>query len=99
MLADANHDGRKKGGRMTKQPVNVSITYCAECGYEEPTLRLVRHLMEQFHLYLRRIEIVPAANGELEVVLDDELVHSTRQTGRFPNAEAIADEVRRRLGT
>lgn len=83
---------------MVKGLVSVSITYCAECGYEEPTLRLARHLMEQFHLYLRRIEIVPAANGELEVVLDGELVHSTRQSGRFPNAEEIAAAVRERLG-
>ncbi len=83
---------------MVKGLVSVSITYCAECGYEEPTVRLVRHLMEEFHMYLRRIEIVPATNGELEVVLNGELVHSTRQTGRFPKAEDIAEAVRERLG-
>jgi selT/selW/selH-like putative selenoprotein len=82
---------------MARQPISVSITYCAECGYEEPTLRLVKHLLLEFHMYLRRIEIVPAGNGELEVALDGELIHSTKQTGLFPKAEAIATALRQRL--
>jgi len=83
---------------MVKQPVSISITYCAECGYEEPTIRLVRRLMDEFHMYLRRIEIVPAAGGELEVVVDGELIHSTRSSGLFPKADAIVEAVRQRLG-
>ena len=83
---------------MAKQPVSISITYCAECGYEEPTIRLVRRLMDEFHMYLRRIEIVPAAGGELEVVVDGELIHSTRSSGLFPKADAIVEAVRQRLG-
>jgi selT/selW/selH-like putative selenoprotein len=82
---------------MVTHPVSVSITYCAECGYEEPTLRLVRRLMDEFHLYLRHIEIVPAAGGELEVVIDGELVHSTKTSGLFPKADAIVEAVRQRL--
>lgn len=82
---------------MATRPVDVSITYCAECGYEEPTIRLVRRLMDDFHMYLRRIEIIPASGGELEVVIDGELVHSTRISGLFPKADAIVEAVRQRL--
>ena len=83
---------------MAKRLVSVSITYCAECGYEEPTIRLVRRLMDEFQMWLRRIEIVPAANGELEVVVDNELIHSTKTSGLFPKADTIVEEVRRRVG-
>ena len=83
---------------MAKQPVSVAITYCAECGYEEPTLKLVRRLMDEFHMYLREIKIVPASSGELEVVLDGDLVHSTRTSGLFPKADVIVGEVRQRIG-
>ena len=83
---------------MAKQPVSVSIVYCAECGYEEPTLRLVKRLMEEFHMWLRRIEIVPASNGEFEVSLDGDLVHSALQTGRFPKTDDMVAAVRQRLG-
>ncbi|MCC6628723.1 MAG: Rdx family protein [Chloroflexi bacterium] len=82
---------------MVRQPVSISITYCAECGYEEPTLRLVRRLMDEFHMYLRRIEIVPAVHGELEVVVDGDLIHSTRASGLFPKADDIVAVVRQRL--
>ncbi len=82
---------------MAARPVSVSITYCAECGYEEPTIRLVRRLMDEFHMYLRRIEIIPAANGELEVVVDGELLHSTKTSGLFPKADAVVESVRQRL--
>jgi selenoprotein W-related protein len=83
---------------MARQPVSVSITYCAECGYEEPTLRLVRRLMDEFHMFLTRIEIIPATGGELEVVLNGDLVHSTRTSGLFPKADDIVEAVRVRLG-
>jgi selT/selW/selH-like putative selenoprotein len=82
---------------MAKQPVTIAITYCAECGYEDPTLRLVRRLMDEFHMYLRRIEITPAVNGELEVVVDGELIHSTMASGLFPKPDEIVAAVRQRL--
>lgn len=82
---------------MVSQPVAITITYCAECGYEEPTLRLVRRLMDEFHMYMSKIEIIPASGGELEVVVNGDLIHSTRQSGLFPKADTIVDEVRQRL--
>lgn len=82
---------------MTKQPVSISITYCAECGYEEPTVRLVRRLMDEFHMYLRRIEIVPAVNGELEIVVDGDLIYSTLVSGLFPKPDEIVAAVRQRI--
>jgi selenoprotein W-related protein len=83
---------------MPKMPVKVAITYCAECGYEEPTLRLVRRLMDEFQMFLSEIKLIPAAGGELEVVLNGDLVHSTRTSGLFPKADEIVEEVRRRIG-
>jgi selenoprotein W-related protein len=82
---------------MPKRAAAISITYCAECGYEEPTLRLVRRLMDEFHMFLSRIEIIPAAGGELEVVVNGDLIHSTRQSGQFPKPDMIVAEIRQRI--
>ena len=82
----------------TEQPVKVSITYCAECGYEPQTLGLASALMIEFRDDLAAIEIIPWHDGMFDVVVDGELVHSMLRDGGFPENEIILNAVRNRLG-
>lgn len=82
---------------MIKRPVKVSITYCAECGYEYQTIDLTSKLMNAFQLDLASIEIIPWANGAFEVSVGGRLVHSMMRDGGFPEFETIADAVRTQL--
>lgn len=75
----------------------VTITYCAECGYEPQTLALAEHLMVRFGQELAAIEIVPAADGTFDVAVDGRLVHSMRREGGFPTNETVERAVRGRL--
>jgi selenoprotein W-related protein len=84
---------------MTGRPVKVTITYCAECGYEPQTLALAGALMQEFQNGLSSIELIPWHEGSFDVSVGGELVHSMYREGGFPEPEAIAQAVRERLAT
>ena len=83
---------------MPKHLVKVSITYCAECGYEPQTLALAGALMQQFTHELSEIELIPWVDGSFDVVVDGELVHSMYRDNGFPEHATIIAAVRRHQG-
>jgi selenoprotein W-related protein len=78
--------------------VKVTITYCAECGYEPQTLDLTKALMYEFGERLSAIEIIPWESGTFDVSVDGELVHSMRREGGFPEHSTVASAVRAKIG-
>lgn len=81
-----------------EHPIKVSITYCAECGYEPQTLGLASALLVEFRDDIASLEIIPWHDGMFDVVVDGELVHSMLCDGGFPENETIINAVRNRLG-
>jgi selenoprotein W-related protein len=75
----------------------VTITYCADCGYEPQTLDLAKALMLEFGARLSSIELIPWEGGTFDVSLDGQLLHSMKRDGGFPKDAAIKDAVRSRL--
>lgn len=82
---------------MAGKPVKVTITYCAECGYEPQTLALTGALMNAFAHGLSSIELIPWFEGAFDVSVNGELVHSMYRDGGFPEHQAVIDAVRARL--
>ena len=82
---------------MAKKPVKVTITYCAECGYEPQTLDLTNVLMRTFAHDLSSIELIPWYQGSFDVSVGGELVHSMYRDGGFPEHQTILDAVRAKL--
>ncbi|RIK34216.1 MAG: selenoprotein [Chloroflexi bacterium] len=82
----------------TNGGVKVSITYCAECGYEPQTLALTSALMHEFVSDLASIELIPWHDGAFDVLVNGDLVHSMYRDGGFPENETIIRAVRQRLG-
>lgn len=78
-------------------PVKVTITYCAECGYEPQTLDLARSLMLEFGAQLSSIELIPWEAGTFDVRVGDVLAHSMARDGGFPDPAAIGRVVREHL--
>ena len=79
------------------RPVKVTITYCAECGYEPQTLELAGSLMREFGERLASIELIPWADGTFDVRVGARLVHSMTRDGGFPKASGVAAAVREEL--
>jgi selenoprotein W-related protein len=75
----------------------ISITYCAECGYENQTLSLVSTLMTTFLTEIATIEILPWQDGAFDVTVNGDLVHSMYRDGGFPENETIIAAVRERI--
>lgn len=82
-----------------RRPIKVSVTYCAECGYEPQTLELVRELMLAHGTDLASIEIIPWYEGSFDVMVDGELVHSMYRDGGFPDPKDVVAAVRARRQT
>ncbi|MBI2317976.1 MAG: SelT/SelW/SelH family protein [Betaproteobacteria bacterium] len=83
---------------MTAEAVKVTISYCAECGYEPAALSLTEYLMLAFKDRLSSIEIIPWYEGSFDVSVEDELVHAMYRDGGFPENQAIGSAIRRHLG-
>ena len=82
---------------MATKPLKVTISYCAECGYEPQTLELAGALMKAFGHKLSAIELIPWQDGSFDVFVGGELVHSMYREGGFPEPAAIVQAVRDRL--
>jgi selenoprotein W-related protein len=79
--------------------VKVTITYCAECGYETQTLALAEALMKAFTHQLTAIELVPWYEGSFDVAINGQLVHSMYRDGGFPDDSTIIKAVKAQLAT
>jgi selT/selW/selH-like putative selenoprotein len=88
----------RSAAERAKGPIKVSITYCAECGYEPQTLALTSALMHEFVNDLASIELIPWHEGAFDVVVGGDLVHSMYREGGFPEHATIIKAVRARLG-
>jgi selenoprotein W-related protein len=77
--------------------VKVTITYCAECGYEPQTLALTETLMKTFTHQLTSIELVPWYEGSFDVAVNGKLVHSMYREGGFPDPSPIVNAVKEQL--
>jgi selenoprotein W-related protein len=83
---------------MVEAPsVKVTITYCAECGYEPQTLALTEALMKAFTHQLTAIELVPWYEGSFDVAVNGELVHSMYRDGGFPEHSTVINAVKKQL--
>ena len=79
--------------------VKITITYCAECGYEPQTLALTETLMKTFTHQLTAIELVPWYEGSFDVAVNGQLVHSMYREGGFPDHSRVIEAVRAQLAS
>jgi selenoprotein W-related protein len=81
---------------MTKKP-RVEITYCAQCRFILRATWLAQELLMTFDTDLGELALVPAGGGVFEVRVDDALIWSKKEQGRFPDSKELKQLVRDRV--
>ena len=67
--------------------ISVSIEYCMEWNYEPRALSLRDELSNRFNI---QSELIQSGGGVFEIIRNDELIFSKKQSGRFPRDGEIA---------
>ena len=67
------------------------IHYGQQAGFEDEALALARRLFAHFDEQIESLTLVPTAEAEFDLVLDDRCIHSYRHSGRAPRlADVLA---------
>jgi len=77
-----------------KPKPRVSVAYCAQCRWLLRAAWLAQELLTTFEEELGEVALRPGTGGVFEIWLDDELIWSRKQEGRFPEAKEIKQRVR-----
>ena len=69
---------------MQQSLLNVKVSYCAPCGYQQRVLDLTQEIIGERELeyYIASWTLIPASHGVFEVEINDELVFSKKALGR-----------------
>ena len=77
---------------------NVAITYCRLCGWLLRASWMAQELLTTFADELGSVTLIPdQTGGVFEVRIDDELVWSRKEHGRFPDIKELKQIVRDRI--
>ena len=80
-----------------EQKPRVSITYCTQCRWLLRAAWLAQELLTTFEAELGEVALQPGAGGIFEIRVDDDLIWSRQQEGRFPEAKEVKQRVRDRV--
>jgi len=75
----------------------VEIRYCTQCRWLLRAAWLAQELLTTFEQELGEVALLPGTGGIFEVRVDDELVFSRKDAGRFPEAKELKQQVRDRV--
>ena len=68
--------------------MKVSIEYCTSWGYLNQALSLRESIERQFGV---KSELIKGMGGVFEVSVNDNLLYSKKELGRFPNENEVED--------
>lgn len=80
-----------------EQKPRVSITYCTQCRWLLRAAWLAQELLTTFEAELGEVALQPGVGGVFEIRVDDDLIWSRKQEGRFPEAKEVKQRVRDRV--
>ncbi|MDQ8201556.1 SelT/SelW/SelH family protein [Pelagicoccus sp. SDUM812003] len=75
----------------------VSILYCSQCNWMLRAAWLAQELLNTFGQDLGEVALQPGTGGIMEIRLDDELIFSRKEMGRFPESKELKQLVRDRI--
>ncbi|MFM2484078.1 SelT/SelW/SelH family protein [Celerinatantimonas yamalensis] len=79
---------------MSPVKPKISIHYCSLCRWLLRASWLAQELLFTFDDELAEVALCPGLKGGFDIYVNDELVWSRQQEGRFPEAKEIKQRVR-----
>jgi selenoprotein W-related protein len=76
----------------------LTIEYCTVCNFRARAAWLAQELLADLEPDLSGVTLVPGRGGIFAVRLNDDLVFSNKQAGRFPEVRELKDALRSKLG-
>ena len=75
----------------------IEITYCTQCRWLLRAAWLAQELLTTFEQDLTSVALKPGSSGLFEVALNEQLLFSRKEAGRFPEAKELKQLVRDRI--
>lgn len=82
---------------MMETKARVSITYCTQCRWLLRAAWLAQELLTTFEEELGEVALQPGLGGIFEIRVNETLIWSRKEAGRFPEAKEIKQLVRDRV--
>ncbi len=76
------------------QQHRVEITYCTQCRWMLRAAWLAQELLTTFEDDLYSVALRPGTGGIFEIHLDQQLIFSRKQAGRFPESKEVKQLIR-----
>lgn len=76
------------------QQHRVEITYCTQCRWMLRAAWLAQELLTTFEGDLSSVVLKPGTGGIFEIHLDDTLIFSRKDVGRFPESKELKQSIR-----
>ncbi|UII27920.1 SelT/SelW/SelH family protein [Fulvivirga maritima] len=76
---------------------HIQITYCTQCRWLLRAAWIAQELLTTFDTDLEEVALKPGTGGIFEVRLQDELIFSRKEEGRFPESKELKQLIRDRI--
>jgi len=78
-------------------PNHVEIEYCTQCRWLLRAAWMMQELLTTFEADLGRVSLIPGSGGIFEVRLNNALIFSRKQAGRFPESKELKQLIRDKI--
>lgn len=83
---------------IQQRKYTVSIEYCVPCDYSQHALAAATELVRDYQHVIARLELVMGSKGVFNVMVDENIIFSKANTGRFLEAGEILNLFEQAVG-
>ena len=80
-----------------KNSCNVEIEYCAQCRFILRASWMAQEILMTFGENIENLNLKPSSGGIFTIRLNDEILFSKKEEGRFPESKEIKQMIRDRV--
>lgn len=75
----------------------LEINYCTQCRWLMRAAWMAQEILTTFEQEMGEVALVPGTGGVFDVRLDNEVIFSRKEVGRFPESKELKQLIRDRI--